>query len=448
MIGLIWNSRGVGKKGFKSYLQNVIQGLEVDFLGIQETMRKTFTAGFFRGIDPLNQFAWKWVPSYGKSGGILGGFRIERFDILDHSMGRYHIKVKVWDTKLKLKYYVIIVYGSAQEEMKDEFLVELGAACGDQELPMLVGGDFNILRFDSDKNRNRRRRCKKTDMLNAIINTHELREIVMSGGQFTWSNNHVIPTLEKLDRILVSSDWEDLFPLMTVRKLVRELSDHNPLIIDTMEQAEPKRKKEFRFDVSWCKHPDFLERVRKVWEEPIQAGDSLGIIQGMLKEVKNSMKGWGHNLRGQLNKRRKELADELHDLEEIQPLSTEMLARRGDINAALFDIYDEEEEYWQRKAGQNWLQKGDNNTTYFHRIANGRKRKNTIFSLQNGEDVIQGTYALLEHATDFYKKLFGHAVGFQCQLREDMWAPAERLTLEEQDMLDVPFTEEEVKGII
>ena len=45
-----------------------------------------------------------------------------------------------------------------------------------------------------------------------LINFHELREIVMTGGLYTWSNNQENPILEKLDRILASKEWEDIFP--------------------------------------------------------------------------------------------------------------------------------------------------------------------------------------------------------------------------------------------
>jgi endonuclease/exonuclease/phosphatase family metal-dependent hydrolase len=53
----------------------------------------------------------------------------------------------------------------------------------------------------------------------------------MNGGLYTWSNNQDPPVLEKLDRILVSKSWEDLFPHALVRKLPREVSNHNPLIV-------------------------------------------------------------------------------------------------------------------------------------------------------------------------------------------------------------------------
>lgn len=40
----------------------------------------------------------------------------------------------------------------------------------------------------------------------------------MTGGSFTWSNNQEFPTLEKLDRVLMTKEWEDLFPLAMIKK--------------------------------------------------------------------------------------------------------------------------------------------------------------------------------------------------------------------------------------
>jgi hypothetical protein len=49
----------------------------------------------------------------------------------------------------------------------------------------------------------------------------------------------------------MSPDWEDLFPLVTVRKLVREVLDHNALLLDTASHAIPvNASREFRFDLS------------------------------------------------------------------------------------------------------------------------------------------------------------------------------------------------------
>jgi hypothetical protein len=76
-------------------------------------------------------------------------------------------------------------------------------------------------------------------MFNSVIQAYDLREIALSGGGYTWSN----PTLERLDIVLMSKDWETLFPKVCVHKLPRDFSDHNPLIMATLCHQNPKVKK-------------------------------------------------------------------------------------------------------------------------------------------------------------------------------------------------------------
>jgi hypothetical protein len=62
---------------------------------------------------------------------------------------------------------------------------------------------------------------------------------------------------------------------------------------------------------------------------------------------------------------------------------------------------------------------GDNNTAYFHHVANGRRRKNTMYSLK--KDNIQ-TADLPTHATEYYKMLFGPREGNMMQLIDSVWS--------------------------
>ena len=151
-----------------------------------------------------------------------------------------------------------VVYGAAQEELKEDFLVEMASFCSHIDIPYIIGGDFNILRGGDDKNKNMRHN-PYVDKFNSVINAFSLREIHLSGGKYTWSNHQAHPTLEKLDRVLMSYSWEDLFPLVSVRKLVRDISDHNPLLLSLKDgKPEPPRKKEFRFDLSWLSNNFFF----------------------------------------------------------------------------------------------------------------------------------------------------------------------------------------------
>jgi hypothetical protein len=44
-----------------------------------------------------------------------------------------------------------VVYGLAQDERKENFLVELVHMCSHENLSLLMGGDYNILRQPSKK---------------------------------------------------------------------------------------------------------------------------------------------------------------------------------------------------------------------------------------------------------------------------------------------------------
>jgi nuclear transport factor 2 (NTF2) superfamily protein len=58
MIGIIWNCRGVAKKGLSSYIREFIWDNKADFVGIQETMKKPYSEKFFRKLDYNKEFSW------------------------------------------------------------------------------------------------------------------------------------------------------------------------------------------------------------------------------------------------------------------------------------------------------------------------------------------------------------------------------------------------------
>jgi hypothetical protein len=76
----------------------------------------------------------------------------------------------------------------------------LGKICCDQSFPLLIGGDFNLIISAADKNKNFIRN-KWSGVFNQIINSYELREINMSGGQFTWSNRKEVSYFGKFGQI-------------------------------------------------------------------------------------------------------------------------------------------------------------------------------------------------------------------------------------------------------
>ena len=177
------------------------------------------------------------------------------------------------------------MYGAAQEEKKDSFLCELAFFCSRNKDPVIIGGDFNIIRFPSEKKNKPMTVGRHSNNFNAIISAYELIDIRLTNGKFTWSNNQSNPILEKLDRILVSKDWEDLFPRVTTYRLPREVSDHNPIILCT-DLATPLKHLSFKFELSWLSHPDFKHKVEEIWQAPCHAESAFDRIQLKIKKFK------------------------------------------------------------------------------------------------------------------------------------------------------------------
>jgi hypothetical protein len=88
-----------------------------------------------------------------------------------------------------------VVYGTTQDEHKESFLGELVYMCSHENLPLVMGDDYNILRHPSEKNND----CYQTRWLflfNVVIDGLNLKELQMIGRKYTWVNNLVNPTFE------------------------------------------------------------------------------------------------------------------------------------------------------------------------------------------------------------------------------------------------------------
>ena len=113
-----------------------------------------------------------------------------------------------------------------QEEGCVVDMTDLVRICGSEQLPILIGGDFKIIRRRKEKN-NENFDGRWSFMFNTIIESLDLREIELSGRKFTWANSLPNPTFEKLDRVLARVEWEQKFPLVTVQALSHAVSAHS-----------------------------------------------------------------------------------------------------------------------------------------------------------------------------------------------------------------------------
>jgi mannosylglycoprotein endo-beta-mannosidase len=381
MKGIFWNSRGLSDLAKTRFLRETSEEQDLAFIALLETGKKDFSQDTLDNFSGGRNFVWHWTAPRGRSGGILLGVNLDVMDVGSIDDGEFFVKFSVRDKVRDFKWVLVAVYGAAQPEFKESFLTELVHSCNHERLPLFIGGDFNIIRNSSEKS-NDRFEERWPFLFNAVIDSLDLREIDLSGRKFTWANSRRVPTYEKLDRVLVSTEWEQFFPLATVEALTRNISDHTPLLLSTGDGVKPRRPPPFKFELGWLLKEGFFEMVSEVWTKESKGNSPIKRWQNKIRSLRQFLRGWAINMNGAYKKEKQELlrkAEELDKKAESQLLSQQDWDLKQCVHERLTQLLREEEVKWFQRAKTTRILKGDSNTKYFHMVANGRRRKTRIF---------------------------------------------------------------------
>lgn len=88
-----------------------------------------------------------------------------------------------------------------------------------------------------------------------------LRDACLLGTMVTKA---ILAIIERLDRALASKYWVMHFQLAKVSHLLKETSDHSPILLSTVEQGF-KEARPFRFRNVWSEDNSSIQVVEKAW---------------------------------------------------------------------------------------------------------------------------------------------------------------------------------------
>lgn len=70
----------------------------------------------------------------------------------DFNIGTYCVSMTIRDRRSNFRWVMVTMYGPVNHDSSGKFLEEIGGICKQSPLPILIGGDFNLIREESDKN--------------------------------------------------------------------------------------------------------------------------------------------------------------------------------------------------------------------------------------------------------------------------------------------------------
>lgn len=122
-------------------------------------------------------------------------------------------------------------------QMKSPLKIAFGQLCQVQRLGGLylgVQGDFNIIRFPSEKKRGGYISWSK-EKFSKFINQNKLIHLRLRGRKFTWSHNRKRIAMSRIDRFLIAKEWDEHFARALQLALPKRISNHCPIELLKLE---------------------------------------------------------------------------------------------------------------------------------------------------------------------------------------------------------------------
>lgn len=84
------------------------------------------------------------------------------------------------------------------------------------------------------------------------------------------------------------------------------------------------------------------------------------------------------------------------------------------LRSDLILILSQEEAMWKQRSKERWIEEGDQNTSYFHKVSSGRKRRNFIKEVEVDGFLCSGEAEVTSGSTSFFKSLFSRSTESSC----------------------------------
>jgi len=205
-------------------------------------------------------------------------------------------------------------------------------------------------------------------------------DLPIVGKKYTWFKANG-SAKSRLDRILVSEEWLNIWPMYKQYVQRREVSDNCALVVKTLDKDWGP--KPFRTIDAWHMERGFSEMVKEKWQSYSVHGDVITNLKDKLKLLKGELKIWN-----------KEVTTKESILREIESLDSQDLnggsgdrgrMERMELLNRLREVDRKIDSLLCQKTRVSWFTYGDSCTKFYHSSLRLRRRRNEVKGVEVGD---------------------------------------------------------------
>ncbi|XP_062113347.1 uncharacterized protein LOC133824478 [Humulus lupulus] len=426
-----WNVRGINKKNKQMSILDVCR---VNKIGIGALLETKIKGDKLKDVMETSFQGWNYYNSMRLEGRILLIWKDSwvKVEVIKDHYQFLHCKVRFCITGQE--FCLTVVYGSNQLEARKLLWSELTNMSLSIN-PWLIIGYFNAAFDPSDRRGGRCISKKELEDARNWLDVGLVEEMKLLGSFYTWSNNQEGDNriYSKLDRVFVNEDWLDIFPSVIAAARWEVTSDHCVIILKQTsilnEAIAP-----FQFYNMWTSHPQFRITALSNWNKDLRTkGCGLDQISWKLIRLKNF-----EDSKAEYQKAKSDLFSDPQNqnLSSAERISFLRFKNQEKIYGS----------FLRKKSKIEWLQFGNENSSYFHAYMKQRKRANRITSYMTEDGRVEDSYPkVINHFVEHFKTALGcpnKATGNIDSITD----LGSTLSVEDQLALIKPFSSKDVKA--
>ncbi|XP_062014504.1 uncharacterized protein LOC133731044 [Rosa rugosa] len=379
---LSWNCRGICNDTTTRALKDLISQNRPQIVFLCET--KISTQGAFQALHRALGFVHsEAVLSDGQSGG-LGLF---------------------WNDDVNIRMGTTTV----ERDRSWQLLKDLADL---DSLPWVVIGDFNEFLNSGEKIDGPLRSERQMRGFHEALGHGDLLDLGFQGTKSTWWNSE---TKLRLDRAA-----------------------------STVPIPNRQRIHRFKFEAFWLQHPNCDALVKEAWATDVM-GVPMFVVTQKIAHTRMVLDKWQKDSFRARQQSMLGIRARLEELMDGQSTDAVQLEKQT-LMSRLQSLLSQEEIFWRQRSKVQWLKEGDRNTSFFHRKASNRRRKNLIQGLYDEEGTWCEDDARLERVvSSYFTKMFtASELDFEA-METTLAAIQPRVSTEMNAQLCLPYTGEEIK---